>query len=245
MKRTILTILLALTTLGCGVGWLATTNSLDTSLQETNYLESQIGSLNSQIQSQKAQIDLLEGYLESHHRELESTRSELEQLEEKLDLYKETFGEISLKKIPYATPQGLQAKILNNEASRNPTYAELLTFLKEDRTDANLYIPETYVCINFAVELHNNAEKQKIRAAIVVVDFKDPPLLHALNAFETSDKGLIYIDVTGVRPSQPGPTHRDREISLVTNWPYSGNFLFASKWKVAPLGIVKWFEIIW
>ena len=44
--------------------------------------------------------------------------------------------------------------------------------------------------------LHNNAEKAGIRAAYVVVEF---PLGegHALNAFRTKDRGLIYIDCTG------------------------------------------------
>lgn len=74
----------------------------------------------------------------------------------------------------------------------NPTYEELIEFLSRDKTDTNLYTPGEYVSFDFAVELNNNAELEGIRAAFVTVIF--PEKRHGIVAFETTDKGLIFIE---------------------------------------------------
>lgn len=89
--------------------------------------------------------------------------------------------------------------LVNNPHATNPTYAELVAFIVEDTTNTNEYVkggPEAYVCADFAEEVHNNAEAAGIRAAWVGVSFTDGQP-HALNAFETTDKGIVYIDCTG------------------------------------------------
>jgi hypothetical protein len=53
------------------------------------------------------------------------------------------------------------------------------------------------VCTDYAERLHNNAEMAGIRCAFVSVALNGPTYNHALNAFETSDRGLIYIDDSG------------------------------------------------
>ena len=45
--------------------------------------------------------------------------------------------------------------------------------------------------------MHNNAERAGIKAAWVGIDFEGNSRGHAINAFETTDKGLVYIDCTG------------------------------------------------
>jgi len=45
--------------------------------------------------------------------------------------------------------------------------------------------------------VHNNAEAAGIRAALVNINFDESDKGHALNAFDTIDMGLIYIDCTG------------------------------------------------
>jgi hypothetical protein len=72
----------------------------------------------------------------------------------------------------------------------------LQTFLIADNTDELTYIADSFVCADFAATLHNRAEKAGIKTAYVSVDFIDGPA-HALNAFNTTDKGLVYIDCTG------------------------------------------------
>jgi len=99
---------------------------------------------------------------------------------------------------------GEPIELINNPNATNPTYAELVAFIKEDSTDEHPYRDESffpvsllYVCSDFAQDVHNNAEVAGIRAAWVGIDFEGDGEGHALNAFETTDKGLVYIDCTG------------------------------------------------
>jgi hypothetical protein len=88
-----------------------------------------------------------------------------------------------------------EVTITNSQTARNPTMAELLAFLKQDRTEDYAYSYPSFVCTNYAVTLHNNAEANGIRCAFVAVSYAAPPG-HALNAFETTDEGLVLIDDT-------------------------------------------------
>ena len=54
------------------------------------------------------------------------------------------------------------------------------------------YVRSGYGCLNFAVDLHNNAEKAGIRCGMVV----DRKEWHCLNAFRTTDRGLVYVDAS-------------------------------------------------
>jgi len=78
---------------------------------------------------------------------------------------------------------------------RNPSYKEVIRFIKEDKTDLNPYIPDQYDCYNFAVDTDNNAERSGIRCAYVYISIVGPKYdAHALIAFETRDKGLVFIE---------------------------------------------------
>jgi len=89
----------------------------------------------------------------------------------------------------------------NNPAARNQSWAELKAFLQSDQTDRRAYVTGKFTCGDFAELLHNNAEAAGIRAAIVAVELRPAGMAegttnHSLNAFETTDKGLMYIDTT-------------------------------------------------
>jgi len=88
------------------------------------------------------------------------------------------------------------AEIHNNSDAVDPTWEQLKMFLYSDKTDELRY-SGSFVCGDFAVTLHDNAEAAGIKAAIVAVDFGDSSAGHALNAFNTTDKGLLYIDDVG------------------------------------------------
>jgi len=96
---------------------------------------------------------------------------------------------------------GEPIELIDNPAATNPTYAELLAFIKKDQTDKYSYIfgpPKVaYTCGDFAEDVHNNAEAAGIRAAWVGIDIYGNTEGHALNAFETTDMGLVFIDTTG------------------------------------------------
>ena len=90
--------------------------------------------------------------------------------------------------------------LTDNPDATDPTYAELVAFIQQDTTDANDYLEHPrigYVCADFAEDVHNNAEAAGIRAASVSIDFEGSEEGHALNAFDTIDMGLVYIDCTG------------------------------------------------
>jgi hypothetical protein len=93
-------------------------------------------------------------------------------------------------------------RLENERAAIDPTWEQLEAFLLADLTDANPYVPGVYVCGAFAEDLHNNAEAVGIRAAWVAVDFAGDPDGHALNAFNTVDRGLVFVDSTGRRPGE-------------------------------------------
>jgi len=95
---------------------------------------------------------------------------------------------------------GQPIELINNPNATNPTYTKLVAFIVADSTDTNNYLeggPRDYVCSDFAEAVHNNAEAAGIKAAWVGIDFRGGDDGHALNAFETTDRGLVYIDCTG------------------------------------------------
>jgi len=104
---------------------------------------------------------------------------------------------------------GEPIELINNPDATNPTFAELIAFVTEDPTDEHYYATDfdvlfgaaegPYVCSDFAGDMHNNAEAAGIRAAWVSIDFEGDDKGHALNTFETTDRGLVYIDCTGER----------------------------------------------
>jgi len=90
----------------------------------------------------------------------------------------------------------------NNIDAANPSWKELKEFLLQDKTDAIEYDLNRFVCTDFAQTLHNNAEASGIRAAFVYIVLGPSANFpssggHALNAFETTDRGIVYIDCTG------------------------------------------------
>jgi hypothetical protein len=99
---------------------------------------------------------------------------------------------------PYAkTFGGVSIHLMNNQNSLDPTWQQLLLFLNNDATDKKSYDLVSFPCGAFAEEVHNNAEAAGIKAAWVAVDFADSSDEHALNAFNTTDEGLVFVDCTG------------------------------------------------
>jgi len=134
--------------------------------------------------------------------------------------------------------------LINNQNAKNPTYSQLLAFLRTDKTDTypyqyvytiqNSYTgdPEDYVnltqvegiidslvtqktpciCSDFAEMLHNNAEMAGIRCAYVSIEVGGSG--HALDAFNTTDRGVVFIDCTGMS-SEPKPSSCDKIVDVL------------------------------
>ncbi len=103
---------------------------------------------------------------------------------------------------PYVEgPTGRPIALTNNGDAVDVSWDELVAFVVEDDTDQSPYIEDLRMCGTFAEELHNNAEEAGIRSAWVSVDFAGTDIGHALNAFVTTDKGLVFVDCTGANAS--------------------------------------------
>ena len=167
--------------------------------------------------------------------------------------------------------------LINNKNATNPTYTQLVSFLKSDRTDEYPYTstnnaPNNYygtakshvdlnriqniidgtaqpdnpdVCSDFAERMHNDAEMDGISCAYVSVDLSTG--LHALDAFQTTDKGLIYVDDTGAVPGN-GISRCVKTVSITVGQNFQPVSLFPSPgWNSAwdVMGTVISFQVTW
>ena len=166
--------------------------------------------------------------------------------------------------------------LINNKNATNPTYAQLVSFLQSDTTDEYPYIytnqvggsyygtAESHVdlqniqniidgidqpknpdvCADFAEMLHNDAEMDGIKCAYVCIDLSTGG--HAIDAFQTTDKGLIYVDDTGV-PAGTGPSRCVKTVSLAVGQEYQPVSLFPEAGWGAwdDMGTVISFQVYW
>jgi hypothetical protein len=101
----------------------------------------------------------------------------------------------------------------------NPTYQEMKTFIAQDPANTNTYVEDKYVCVDFAAAVNNNAEAKGIRCAVVDIFYPDG-YGHTIVAFDTTDRGLIYLE-----------PQFDQEVKLVVGRSYSqlNNFTAAPR----------------
>ena len=76
---------------------------------------------------------------------------------------------------------------------RDPSYQEMKDFLKQDETSEQEYLKNEYICVDFAANVKANAAKEGIRCAYVVIEYLGITG-HAIVAFDTTDRGLVYIE---------------------------------------------------
>jgi hypothetical protein len=82
------------------------------------------------------------------------------------------------------------------------------------------------VCCDFAERLHNDAEIAGLKCAYVAIDLSTGG--HAIVAFQTSDKGLIYIDDTG-SSQEPHPLRSVKTVNFVVGSDFKPVSLFPQK----------------
>jgi hypothetical protein len=141
-------------------------------------------------------------------------------------------------------PIPLQPTISN---LKDPTWNQLLEFLRGDNTDAHPYTYPTFVCANFAKMLQSNAHKSGWKCAIVDVQLSGYPdfyhygipsnTSHSCNAFNTTDRGLVYIDCTRAAQSY-GPANQDNTVNIEVGQEYIPRALFPTYgWRSASLSM--------
>lgn len=141
---------------------------------------------------------------------------------------------------------GEPIELVGNAEAEDVTWARVRLFLAQDKTDQIPYDASTFDCADFAETLHNNAEEAGIRTAYVIVGFRLEETLHAINAFNTTDKGLIYIDDTGMTDSFECPA--DRIVEVEVGEPYRAESVFhkpgcLNQWE--SLGTVASVKVHW
>jgi len=137
--------------------------------------------------------------------------------------------------------------ILNNPDAKDVSYNELLKFLMEDQTDKLEYVEGVFSCPDFAEILQHNAEKKGINCGWVYVNVMEVTD-HSLNAFMTTDKGLIFVDVSGVVAGITHPYNMDKTVILNKGSGYCAVSLFpesgwTSKWNCT--GTIVDYQIYW
>ncbi|MEE8619600.1 MAG: hypothetical protein V3T06_00750 [Dehalococcoidia bacterium] len=81
----------------------------------------------------------------------------------------------------------------NGYVLRDPSYQEMKAFLKQDETSEEEYLRNEYICVDFAANVKANAAEEGIRCAYVVIEYLGITG-HAIVAFDTTDRGLVYIE---------------------------------------------------
>jgi len=169
------------------------------------WTQADLDSTNRTLALTQADLDSTNQALASIQNEVAVTRAKLEAMEADFNLYKETLGTTVYSNVsPPYTGGGLQTlNFINSTDAVNPTWQELTAFLLADPTDDERYVVNQFICSDFAEMLHNNAEAAGIKSAFVAAHFKGEVIGHAVNAFRTTDRGLVYID-SGGKGAQSG-----------------------------------------
>ena len=92
-------------------------------------------------------------------------------------------------------PNHVKMEIHDYKYAKDPTFEEVIKILKETTIDENDY--SHYYCTEFAAELHDISERKYHRKCIIVTaDSRDGSFNHCFNAYNTKDRGIVYVDVS-------------------------------------------------
>ena len=160
--------------------------------------EKEIKALKLDLKKKEDELSLIKKTLKEREAELEDTKLSLKMKEEEIKTLKLNL-EDALREIEelkaFAREEyrrGLEEGFGHGYTIRDPTYEEMVDFIRKDRTDEREYIEGKYECRHFARDVCNNAEDEGIRCALVLVDFEEGS--HAIVGFNTVDKGFVYIE---------------------------------------------------
>lgn len=128
---------------------------------------------------------LVESELEAAQAELATVEIELSASKELVESLEDTLSNLQVNYDRLTTGYGY--------VLRDPSYQEMKDFLKQDETSEREYVESEYICIDFATAVKANAVKEGIRCAYVVIEYRGRSG-HAIVAFDTTDRGLVYIE---------------------------------------------------
>lgn len=138
--------------------------------------------------------------------------------------------------VDHTSPDGSRIILSNNPNAVDPTYEELITFLKNEKNIHEGYMDSS----KRAQMLNGRAEKAGYRCAWVYVQFIGEEEC-ACNAFNTIDKGVIFVD--SMSGSAVGIS--DLTVDLAVGKQYILRDVFNSSMIYDSMGIVKDYKIYW
>jgi len=203
-----------------------TTNELTSTKNELASTKNELTSTKSELASTKNQVTSALTEWAKTLNELTTTKSELastkqastnlqatlSSTQQQLAVAQETLGGLGIALS--TSKECSDVALIDNPAATNPIWSQLMAFLSQDQTETHTYIRDVYDCSQFSSDVHNNAEAAGIRAAEVHPDFRNESVGHALNAFLTTDYGLVYVDCTE-RPDKIARVKAEKEYRAV------------------------------
>jgi predicted nuclease with TOPRIM domain len=163
---------------------------------EKNTLETQVSTLQANVSSLQSEVVSLENLTLSLEMQVSNLQSEVTSLEDEVIQsftlgYAE--GEAEGYQLGYdeGYAQGVEDLTESGYYLTDPTYDEAIAFINSDKTDENEYTPN-YVCYDFTADFNSNAFQMGYRCGFVYIEFSDSA--HAIACFNTTDRGLIYIE---------------------------------------------------
>lgn len=165
---------------------------LESTKGELNSAKTQLESTSIKLGTTETELQSTKGELHSAETELASTLDSLSTIQAELDITRDELAERETEltdlQISY---EGLMTG--HGYTIKDPTYSQMMRFLRVDDTDKAKYIKGEYECIEFAADLCNRAEEEGIRCAYVAIKFPGG-IGHTIVVFNTIDEGLIYIE---------------------------------------------------
>ena len=95
----------------------------------------------------------------------------------------------------YVGVDGHKIALYHNPNATDITYDQVIKFIKQDETDQIPYSDSTFTCGEYAENVQHNAENAGIRCGWVEILFVTAER-HSCNVFNTTDRGLVFIDCT-------------------------------------------------
>lgn len=110
-------------------------------------------------------------------------------------------------------------RLRNHPRAINVPLQKVVDFIRTNQANTLPYRADRFKCTEYALRVHDDAEATGIRCALVALRFYKGEG-HALNAFQTTDKGLVYVDCTGVPNPVPNRSLYDTIGYLRIGRPY-------------------------
>lgn len=243
---------------------LSTQNQLTSTQENLTQTQGQLAITNTQLTTTYNQLNLSQSQLTSTCNQLATAQTQLTQTQSQLTDANNKLSAITGLPSPiinigtylsgYKMVDGESRDIvlIGNPNATNTTYAELITFLLNDNTHEQVYSYPSFVCSNFAEMLYFHAEKAGINAGYVNLELSSyissytsgcgysAGGFHACNVFNTTDRGLIFIDDTGTEEGDSEQTTVDVSIGQL----YQPISIFSNTdW--CPMGYIQNYNIVW